>query len=131
MMKKNDILNLKKRYLIWLYKETKEALDRVDRKFTQVDIDKFILGELQRGTVAEKKFLDEFIAYINNKEKDCETLKSTEGKCLNPEHQFLSLKMQAIEKSIVNELGAEGLEEIKNLYNQEMVDRILRSAEHN
>ena len=50
MMEKNDILNLKKRYLIWLYKETKEALDRVDRKFTQIEIDKFILEELQKAT---------------------------------------------------------------------------------
>ena len=129
MMEKNDILNLKKRYLIWLFKETKEALDRVDRKFTQIDIDKFILGELQKGTVAEKKYLDEFITYVNNKEQDCQKIKSGD-RYLNSEHQFLSLKLQAIEKSIVNELGAEGLEEIKNLYHQEMVDRILRSTEH-
>jgi len=129
MMEKNDILNLKKRYLIWLYKETKEALDRVDRKFTQIDIDKFILEELQKGTIADKKFLDEFITYVNNKEQDCQKIKSGDT-YLNSEYQFLSLKLQAIEKSIVNELGAEGLEEIKNLYHQEMVDRILRSTEH-
>jgi hypothetical protein len=129
MMKKNDILNLKKRYLIWLYKETKEALDRVDRKFTQIDIDKFILEELQKGTFADKKFLDEFIIYVNNKEQDCQKIKSGDTD-LNSEHQFFSLKLHAIEKSIVNELGAEGLEEIKNLYHQEMVDRILRSTEH-
>jgi len=129
MMKKNDILNLKKRYLIWLYKETKEALDRVDRKFTQIDIDKFILEELQKGTFADKKFLDEFIIYVNNKEQDCQKIKSGDT-YLNSEHQFFSLKLHAIEKSIVNELGAEGLEEIKNLYHQEMVDRILRSTEH-
>ena len=129
MMPRNDDLNLKKRYLIWLYKETKEALDRVDRKFTQIGIDKFILEELQKGPIADKKFLNEFISYINNKEQDCQKLKSGDT-YLNPEHQFLSLKLHAIEKSIVNELGAEGLEEIKNLYHQEMVDRILRSAEH-
>ena len=76
------------------------------------------------------KFFEDFNTYVNNKEKDCETLKSREGKYLNPEHQFLSLKLKAIEKAIVNELGAKGLEEIKNLYLQEMVDRILRSAEH-
>ena len=129
MMKKNDILNLKKRYLIWLYKETKEALDRVDRKFTQIDIDKFILEELQKDTFADKKFLDEFIIYVNNKEQDCQKIKSGDT-YLNSEHQFFSLKLHAIEKSILNELGAEGLEEIKNLYHQEMVDRILRSTEH-
>ena len=129
MMKENDILNLKKRYLLWLYKKTKETLDRVDRKFTQIDIDKFILEELQKGTIADKNFLDEFITYVNNKEHDCQKIKSG-GTYFNSEYQFLSLKLQAIEKSIVNELGAESLEEIKNLYHQEMVDRILRSTEH-
>lgn len=130
MIKKNDILNLKKRYLIWLYKETKEALDRVDRKFTQIEIDKFIREELRKEEIKALKFFEDFNTYVNDKEKDCETLKSREGKYLNPEHQFLSLKLQAIEKSIVKELGAESLEEIKKLYHQEMVDRILRSTEH-
>jgi hypothetical protein len=130
MMEKNDILNLKKRYLIWLYKETKEVLDRVDRKFTQIDIDKFIREELRKEELKAPKFFDDFNTYVNNKEKDCETLMSRKGKYLNPENQFLALKLQAIEKSIVKELGAEGLEEIKNLYHQEMVDRILRSTEH-
>jgi len=130
MMKKNDILILKKRYLLWLYKETKEALDRVDRKFTQIDIDKFIREELRKEELKYQKFFENFNTYVNNKEKDCETLKSREGKYLNPEHQFLFLKLKAIEKAVVKELGAEGLEEIKNLYHQEMTDRILRSAEH-
>jgi hypothetical protein len=130
MMKKNDILNLKKRYLIWLYKETKEALDRVDRKFTQIELDKFIREELQKEELKDRKFLEDFNTYANNKEKDCETLKSKEGKYLNPGHQFLFLKLKAVEKAIVKELGAKGLKEIKNLYHQEMVDRILRSTEH-
>ena len=130
MMELDDILKLKKRYLIWLYKETREALDRVDRKFTQIDIDRFILEELQKCAIGDKKLLDEFIIYVNNKKKDCETLKSKEGMYLNPEHQFLSLKLRAVEKSIVKELGAGGLEEIKDLYHQEMVDRILRSTNH-
>jgi len=130
MMEKNDSVNLKKRYLIWLYKETKEALDRVDRKFTQIEIDKFIREELRKEELKALKFFEDFNTYVNDKEKNCETLKSRGGKYLNPEHQFLSLKLQAIEKLIVKELGAEGLEEIKNLYHQEMVDRILRSTEH-
>ena len=130
MTKMNDDRNLKKRYLVWLYKETKEALDRVDRKFTQIDIDKFIREELRKEELKDRKFFEDFNTYVNNKEKDCETLKSREGKYLNPEHQFLFLKLKAVEKTIVKELGAEGLEDIKNLYHQEMVDRILRSTEH-
>ena len=130
MTEKNDILNLKKRYLIWLYKETKEALDRVDRKFTQIEIDKFMREELRKEKLKDPKFFEDFNTYVNNKEKDCETLKSREGTYLNPEHQFLFLKLKAVEKAIVKELSAKGLEEIKNLYHQEMIDRILRSTEH-
>ena len=167
MMEKNDILNLKKRYLIWLYKEAKEALDKVDRKFTQLEIDKFILEELRvpliithlslprrressnfhrlgipafggmtfleeplnKRKIADKKFLDEFNTYVTNKDQGCQKIKSGE-EYLNSEHQFLFLKLKAIEKAILKELGAEGLEEIKNLYQNEMVDRILRSTEH-
>ena len=130
MMPMNDDRNLNKRYLIWLYKETKEALDRVDRKFTQLGIDKFIREELRKEEIKALTFFEDFNTYVNNKEKDCETLKSREGKYLNPEHQFLSLKLQAIEKAIVKELSANDLKEIKNLYHQEMVERILRSTEH-
>ena len=129
-MKMDDTFNLKKRYLIWLYKETKEALDRIDRKFTQIEIDKFIREELRQEEFKAPKFFDDFNTYVNNKEQDCETLRSKEGKYLNPEHQFLFLKLKAVEKAIVKELGPEGLEEIKNLYQQEMADRILRSTEH-
>ena len=45
-MDAKEIKNLKKRYLIWFYKTTKEALDKIERKFTQMEIDKFILKEL-------------------------------------------------------------------------------------
>lgn len=48
---KNDNLNTKKlktRYLVWLYKTTKERLDRIDRKFTQLEVDRFILRELEK-----------------------------------------------------------------------------------
>ncbi len=99
MMDEKDNLDLKKRYLIWLYKETREALDRVDRKFTQLDIDKFILEELQSAPGAEKKFLDELISYTNNKEEDCRKLKSGDA-YLNASTGFFSLKLKAIEKAL-------------------------------
>jgi len=100
MMKTDDILNLKKRYLIWLYKETKEALDRVDRKFTQIEIDKFIREELRKEEIKTLKFFEDFNSYVNNKEKDCATLKSKEGKYLSPEHQFLGLKLLSYAKEM-------------------------------
>ncbi|MCK9603205.1 MAG: hypothetical protein M0R66_02325 [Candidatus Omnitrophica bacterium] len=125
-MDKQDVKGLKKRYLIWLYKVNKEALDRIERKFTQLEIDKFILKELKKQDKARsaEKSISEFSAYIQNKEKDGLSLKS------QPDYQFLSLKLKAIEKAAVKELGKKALEEIKALYEKEMTERILKSTEH-
>ena len=130
-MNKEDAKNLKKRYLIWLYKTNKEALDKIERKFTQADIDKFILVELIRQDEDRKlqKFVAEFKAYIENKEKEGAALKF-EGREPRLEYQFLALKLKAIEKAIVKALGKRALGEIKFLYEMEMVERILKSTEH-
>lgn len=130
-MNKADARNLKKRYLIWLYKTNKEALDKVERKFTQLDIDRFLLKEMieQDKTRQAGKFIDEFKAYIENKEKEGLSLKF-EGKGLKPEYHFLTLKLKAIEKAIVKALGKKALDEIRLLYEMEMVERILKSTEH-
>lgn len=129
-MNTQDIKNLKKRYLIWFYKVTKEALDRVERKFTQVEIDKFILKELSRLDKTKKagKFIQEFQAYVENKEREGLALKYT-GNDLSPEYHFLAIKLRAIEKAITKELGSKALKEIKALYEKEMTERILKSTE--
>lgn len=129
-MDKQDLKNLKKRYLIWLYKITKEALDKIERKFTQLEIDNFILKELKKEGKANniKKFIDELEVYIQNKEKDGLDLKF-ENKGLNPDCCFLELKLKAIEKAIIKELGRKVLQEIKLLYEMEMIERILKSTE--
>lgn len=130
-MNKRDLKNLKKRYLIWFYKTTKEALDKIERKFSQVEIDRFILKELKR--LDKHKALEplvlEFGEYIQKKEADGFNLKF-ENKKLKPNYLFLALKLEAVEKTIVQELGKKGLEEIKLLYEVEMIERILRSTEH-
>ena len=131
MRDKRDIKNLKKRYLIWFYKTTKEALDKVERKFTQADIDRFIIKEI-KGLDKEKalsNFIAQFDEYINKKEQDGLSLKF-EGKKLKPGYLFLCLKLKAIEKAIIKELGRKALDEIKLLYEMEMTERILRSTEH-
>jgi len=130
-MDKQDIKNLEKRYLIWLYKTTKEALDKIERKFTQAGIDKLLLKELSAQDKARKaqKFIDEFRAYIENKEKNGLSLKF-DGKELKTEYYFLNIKLKAIEKAIVKTLGKKALDEIKLLYEMEMVERILKSTEH-
>jgi len=130
-MEKNDIANLKKRYLVWFYKTTKETLDRIERKFTQVEIDLFILKELKASDKAGRigNFIAEFEAYTQTKEKDGLSLKF-DGDNLKAEYIFLDLKLKAIEKAIVQELGKPALEEIKALYEKEFTERILKSTEH-
>ena len=136
-MKRRDIKNLKYRYLLWLYKTTKEEFDRIERKFTQVDIDKKIMryiGEhfnsrnLKRKNEA-RKLLKGFKEYINKKEKDGRELKF-DGRKLTPAYYHLSLKLEAIEKTIVEELGNSRLREIKALYEQEMRRRIIEAQDH-
>jgi len=131
MMNKPDLKNLKKRYLIWFYKTTKEALDKIERKFTQTEIDRFILKELKTKDKERRVelFIAQFEEYIQKKEQDGLSLKF-ENKKLKPHYVFLVLKLEAIEKSILRELGKKALEEIKLLYEVEMIERILRSTEH-
>jgi len=136
-MDSNDIKNLKKRYFIWLYKITKEAFDKYERKFSQLDTDKSILGLMEKELKGaylphEKKSLEaeinKFKLYIEDKEKICLKLKY-KGKKINPEFLFLDVKLGAIEKAIVDEFGNKALEEIKSLYEKEMIERILKSSE--
>ena len=130
-MDKREAKNLKKRYLIWFYKTTKEELDKIERKFTQVDIDRFILKELRKEDKDEsiESFIAQFEEYIQKKEQDGLALKFENNK-LKSGYLFLALKLEAIEKAIVKELGKKALDEIKLLYEIEMTERILRSTEH-
>ena len=137
-MNRQDEKNLKKRYFIWLYKTAKEAFDKYERKFTQVDIDQDILIEMEKELLgsylphekdALQKHINDFQKYIENKEKACSELRD-QGKKINPEFIFSEIKLDAVEKAIVKELGRRGLEEIKSLYEQEMIERILKSTEH-
>ncbi|MCX5712372.1 MAG: hypothetical protein NTY47_04800 [Candidatus Omnitrophica bacterium] len=130
-MNYKDSINLKKRYLIWFYKVTKDELDRIERKFTQAELDRFILKELKsldKPGLAAKQ-IREFQAYVVNKEKDGLALKY-DGKDLKADYYFLDLKLQAIEKAIVKEFGKRELVRIKALYEKEMTERILKSTEH-
>ena len=131
MMNKRDVKNLKKRYLIWFYKAAKEALDKIERKFTQVEIDRVILKKLKKadrdGTLGI--FVRRFEDYIQKKKQEGFSLKY-ENKKLKPHYLFLTKKLEAIEKTISYELGKAALDEIKLLYETEMTERILRSTEH-
>ena len=133
-----DVRNLKKRYLLWLYKTTKEAFDKFERKFTQTEIDKDILGEIENTLMGAylphekaelEKLVNKFKEYISAKEKTCLELKY-QGLRTNPEFIFLDVKLNAIEKLITKELGRRALAEIKSLFEKEMTQRILRSTDH-
>ena len=137
-MNSQDIKNLKKRYFVWLYRTTKEAFDKFERKFTQTEIDKDLLREIENTLMGAylphekielEKLVNNFQEYISSKEKACLELKY-QGLRTNPEFIFLDVKLSAIEKLIIREFGRRGLEEIKSLYEKEMTRRILRSAEH-
>lgn len=130
-MDKQDLKNLKKRYLIWLYKTAKEALDKIERKFTQLEIDRFMLKDLKKEDRNKRveKFISEFETYIRNKEKDGLSLKYA-GTKLKPDYYFLVLKLKAIEKAIMKTLGEKALKQVKAVYEKEMTERILKSTEH-
>ena len=137
-MNSQDSKNLKKRYFVWLYKTTKEAFDKYERKFTQVNIDKDILLEMENALMGAylphekvelEKLVNNFQEYISAKEKACLELKY-QGLRTNSEFIFLDVKLNAIEKLITEELGRKALEEIKAFYEKEMTQRILRGAEH-
>ena len=77
-MDKKDEKNLKIRYLTWLYKTVKEAFDRYERKFTQIEIDGFVLREMEKELKGsympqEKKSLEklvnDFRLYIAEKKR--------------------------------------------------------------
>ena len=138
-MNNQDIKNLKKRYFIWLYKTAKEAFDKDERKFTQVDIDKDILAEMEKELLgsylphekdAIQRQINDFQKYIENKERACSELRDQHKK-INPDFIFLEIKLDAIEKIIARELGRRGLQEIRSLYEKEMTERILKSTNVN
>ena len=132
--------NLIRRYLIWCYKTTKEELDRIDRKFTQLTADYRILDELLKSRNRIKNVdkagyashVDHFKDYIAQKEKDAWELKFSDKdkKELKGEYVYLINRLQSVEKTIVYFLGKGELNAVQSLYENEMTRRILESREH-
>lgn len=129
-MKKCDYKGLHKRYLLWLYKTTQEQVDKVERKFSQLEIDEILLEQMKKLDKEKKldTFIDEFQVYIDNKKKKGLELKF-DGLEIRPDFQFLLNKLKAIETVIVKEFGEAGLQEIKCAYEEEMTGRILAERE--
>ena len=132
--------NLMRRYLVWCYKTTKEELDKVDRYFTQLIVDDFVLKQLKKakeykGSGDEKSFqgqVGRFQAYM--KEKEINVMKKKfqdrQHNELNADYLYLKNRFTAIEKAIQRYLGAGELGNICRLYEEEMTGRILKAREH-
>ena len=78
---------------------------------------------------ALEKLVNDFRNYVDEKEKACLKLKY-KGKKIDPEFIFLDVKLIAIEKAIIKELGQEGLSKIKDSYHQEMIKMIIEEKEN-
>ncbi len=126
---------LTKRYLIWCYKTTKEKIDWIDRKFTQLEVDYFMLSKLEKQYSKEKsadrkKHLNEFKAYIKDKEKRSHGIKFVDNKkkTFTPEYFYLRNRLDAIEQSIVSFYSKKVLSAVKGMYEEEMTRRILQAT---
>ena len=129
-----------RRYLIWCYKTTKEELDRIERKFTQLKADEFILKELRKEADPLPKALksgltakiQEFEVYKNKKEEEALAEKfSDAGKRMeNNEILYLKFRLRGIEKAIAAFLGKSEVARIDALYQSEMIKRILEERQH-
>ena len=124
------------RYLIWCYKTTKESLDRIDRKFTQVQVDQFILRQLEKNRRQNQsdisKLINDFKVYTSNKEREGIEQKFSNGNkaVLDANYVYLTNRLSAIELAIRHFLGPRMLSKIELLYEQEMTRRIIESKEH-
>ncbi|MDD5254590.1 MAG: hypothetical protein PHR11_00870 [Candidatus Omnitrophica bacterium] len=127
----SDRKNLRERYLLWLYKTTREEFDRIERKFTQLEVDKALLARMKKldAHKAAAEFIEGYRQYMQKKEAQGLRLKY-KGKGFLPQYHFLALKLEAIEKTIAATLGKGGLHKMKRLYEQEMRRRILESTGH-
>jgi len=133
---KEQCAALQWRYLLWLYKTTREQTERIERKFTQLDIDKKILERLeaQQGTedaASVQGHIQEWRCYIAQKHKDgIAAVYTKEDGPRRGDYLFLKYKLQAIEESIQELFGAKELKRMKQMFDDEMVKRILGEREH-
>jgi len=132
--------DLTKRYFVWCYKTTKEELDRIERYFTQFEVDAFVLKKL-RSTQDYKKTADkhsyrntvnQFEKYMEKKKTNVLSKKYSDKKLtkLNPQYQYLKNRLSAIESAIDHFLGKKEREVIRRLYEEEMTRRILQATDH-
>lgn len=130
---------LTRRYLIWFYKSAKEDLDKIDRYFTQVPVDAFVLNHMRQEIKEDahvpeafKEKVDAFEQYMMAKKTKAEVQKffNVEQAMLTSDYLYLKIRLESVEKAIVHFLGEEALIEINTLYETEMSRRILEARDH-
>ncbi len=140
-MKKENFLTendkqLTRRYFIWCYKTTKESLDRIDRYFTQLKVDKFILDVLKNNdSHDDDKYTDrinEFSNYMQKKEANVlkKKFEDADKIIIKEEYKYLTHRFKALEEAICHFFDKDELREINALYELEMTQRILSAKEH-
>jgi len=132
--------DLTRRYLLWLFKTTKESFERIERKTTQLMVDKYVLEHIKTAgskipTGGHKKYNDlvkEFETYIKTKQGDELKLKFSDGKekSLHPQYVYLKNRLQAVESAIRHFLGDKELRAMRSLYEKEFTSRILQARDH-
>ncbi len=126
------------RYFLWFYKITKEELERVDRKFTQLAADEEVLSRVRKMPPeksvdpAYASMVKDFEKYITSKRSKAlqEKYDPPGKKMLKSEYLFLKNRLKAVEQTALHLLGPARLKRIKSLYQEEMIRRILESREH-
>lgn len=132
--------DLIRRYLLWLFKTTKESFERIERKTTQLMADEYVLQRIKtagREVPAHARgeydaLVKEFETYIKTKREDELKLKFSDGKgkTLHPQYVYLKNRLQAVEAAIRHFLGEKELRAMRSLYEKEFTGRILQAREH-
>ncbi len=127
-----------RRYLIWCYKTTKEEFERIERKFTQLTVDEYVLVYLTRKyskinhrLCGDQARLNGFKQYIEKKRSDAFAKKfssQTQTKLVS-KYSYLKNRLEAVEKAIEHFLGKADLNNIQTLYENEMTNRILQARD--
>jgi hypothetical protein len=135
LSKSNQLLT--KRYLIWCYKTTKEDLDRIDRYYTQLKIDQFVLDQLvgekiYRSDDEYQKLVKNFEEYMFKKKDnvDAKKFRDITKNILDPNYIYLQKRFVALEEAIKKFLGESELKKIETSYEEEMTRRIWEARDH-
>jgi hypothetical protein len=129
-----------RRYLLWFFKTTKESLERIERKTTQLTVDKYVFDHIKaaghkvpdHGRGKYNGLVKEFEAYIKAKREDELKLKFSDArkKSLNPQYIYLKNRLQAVEAAVKHFLGEKELRKMRSLYEKEFTSRILQARDH-